>query len=309
MKVIILTEGGKSVGFGHIARCTALYQALEERGIAAEFILNSDDSILDLVKGKNYQIVNWLKDNNKLSKIIDAADKVIIDSYLADKPLYDKISGLLNNRLLVAIDDYNRIEYPGGIVINPSIYGDKLFYPKRDGITYLLGKDYVTLRKEFWDIPEKEINGEIKNILITFGGANYPDLVNRIIDCLESKFDFRFHVVDARKNKFTTKEMLNSMLKADICISGGGQTLYELARAGVPTLGICFADNQRLNLEGWQKEGFIEYIGRHNDKNSLKEIISALSRLLPYKERVKRSEIGRSYIDGRGATRVVDKIL
>ena len=31
-KVIILTEGGKKVGFGHITRCISLYQAFEEKG-------------------------------------------------------------------------------------------------------------------------------------------------------------------------------------------------------------------------------------------------------------------------------------
>lgn len=31
MKVFILTEGGKDIGFGHITRCLSLYHAFEER--------------------------------------------------------------------------------------------------------------------------------------------------------------------------------------------------------------------------------------------------------------------------------------
>jgi len=43
MKVFIITEGGKNIGFGHITRCLSLYQAFEEKEIIPEFILNSDE--------------------------------------------------------------------------------------------------------------------------------------------------------------------------------------------------------------------------------------------------------------------------
>ncbi|MBI5140367.1 MAG: hypothetical protein HZA94_02890, partial [Candidatus Vogelbacteria bacterium] len=45
MKVLILTEGGKSIGAGHLARCSALYQACEEKGANVELVINGDDSV------------------------------------------------------------------------------------------------------------------------------------------------------------------------------------------------------------------------------------------------------------------------
>jgi spore coat polysaccharide biosynthesis predicted glycosyltransferase SpsG len=30
MNVVILTEGGKNIGFGHVARCSSIYQAFEQ---------------------------------------------------------------------------------------------------------------------------------------------------------------------------------------------------------------------------------------------------------------------------------------
>ena len=36
MKVFILTEGGKDIGFGHITRCISLSEAFEEKGIYPE---------------------------------------------------------------------------------------------------------------------------------------------------------------------------------------------------------------------------------------------------------------------------------
>ena len=65
MKIFIITEGGKDIGFGHLTRCVSLYQAFEERGIIPEFVVNGDDTILDLLRGKKYQIFNWLQEKKK----------------------------------------------------------------------------------------------------------------------------------------------------------------------------------------------------------------------------------------------------
>jgi spore coat polysaccharide biosynthesis predicted glycosyltransferase SpsG len=42
--------------------------------------------------------------------------------------------------------------------------------------------------------------------------------------------------------------MVELMLRADLAIAAGGQTTYELAACGVPTLAVCVAENQRANL-------------------------------------------------------------
>ena len=45
MNVIILTEGGKDYGFGHVARCSSIYQAFRKFNITPQFIVNGDKSI------------------------------------------------------------------------------------------------------------------------------------------------------------------------------------------------------------------------------------------------------------------------
>lgn len=307
MKIIIFTEGGRKIGFGHVSRCLALYEAFKERGIVPDFIINGDPTIRTIIRGKRFHILDWLKEKNKLFKIVKEADIVIIDSYLAEKFLYDRISEITYGRL-VAIDDYNRLAYPKGIVVNPSIYGDKLNYPKKDGVVYLLGKDYIILRKEFWEVPKKVVNKEVKNILVTLGGINHSGLAKRIIDYFKDKFAFKYYLVDSKKDRFTAKEMLNLMLRADICISGGGQTTYELARCGILTIGICFADNQLFNLKSWAKAGFLKFAGWYNDKDLLQKIEEAL-KILDYKKRIKISQIGKKFVDGQGAKRAAKEIL
>lgn len=307
MKVFILTESGDGIGFGHLTRCIALYQAIEKKGHSPELVINAGRSILNLIENNNYRLLNWIAEQEKLIYLIKNADFVIIDSYLAQKPLYDKISRITSGNLLM-IDDFNRMEYPRGIVVNPSIYGDELKYPGKGGVTYLLGRDYIILRKEFWDVPKKKINKKIKKALITFGGSYKKDLAGKIAGFLKEKFGIRSDVVGNGGNKVSAKQMLKLMLEADICISGGGQTTYELARVGVPAVGICFAENQAMNLKGWEKKGTLRYVGWYNDKDLIEKISKGVNSVRSYSKRGKLNKAGKSCIDGRGAKRIIQVI-
>jgi spore coat polysaccharide biosynthesis predicted glycosyltransferase SpsG len=327
-KSIILTEAGKNIGFGHLTRCIALYQAFEQNGNNPELIINGDKSILGFVKDKKYQIMNWIKREDKITEIANVSDIVVIDSYLAPKSLYDNISNLFYSQSkpqpkpLLMIDDYQRIDYPQGIVVNPSIYGDKLDYPKNDQVEYLLGKDYIILRKEFWDVPEKIINKDVKHILITLGGIDKGDFLKKFLKFLSITFpDFNYHVITNSNlslnlnlnlnlySSLSAQEMRDLMLKSDICISGGGQTTYELARVGVPAIGICFADNQMGNLRYGDLRGYLRYVGDSKDDSLFNKIKDIFEETIPFEERAKMSRLGRDNVDGKGAERIMETVI
>lgn len=321
-RVLILTEGGKNIGIGHITRCTAIYQAFEEKGANPEFIINGDSTISYLLEDKNYQIFNWLKEKHRLFKIIDEVDSVVIDSYIMPKSFYDKISQKVSGKI-VMIDDLNRIKYPKGIVVNPSIYGDKLNYPENKGIIYLLGKDYIILRKPFWNVPEKNIRKKVKNILITFGGSeqsgflkkllkflsiNFPGFTYHLVVpdfCLESNFNLALNTY----NNLSALEIRDLMLKCDFCISAGGQTLYELVRTGTPVIAICFAENQLMGLEHFSRKRLIEDVGRFNETDLWHKLTKSFKKLILYKERIKKVSDTTGVIDGKGPKRIIDVVL
>lgn len=286
MKILFLTEGGKNIGFGHIIRCTAFSDVFKLKGINSHFIINGDKTIFDIAKKLNYEIFDWVKNKKKTLEIAKKYDFVIIDSYIAPKKLYNEISKLKEGNILM-IDDYKRINYPEGIVVNPSIYGDKLKYPKKKGVKYLLGPKYVILRKEFWEVPPRKITKKVKNVLITFGATATTEFIKKIKEVVKNNFhNVKINIVDPNKKKLTVRQMLNLMLKADLCISGGGQTLYELARLGAPTIGICFADNQFLNLKYFEKYGFLKFAGWKSDSRlfiNLRKILDNIHKSRYYK--------------------------
>ena len=323
MKVFIITEGSKNIGFGHITRCLSLYQAFEEKGILPEFVINGDNNIEYLLKDVDYQIFNWFDEKNKLFETVKDADIAIIDSYLADISFYNTLSDLV--KIPVYIDDNKRLDYPNGIVVNGNIHAETLNYPKKDGITYLLGTKYTPLRKEFWEVPEKKIKEKIESIMVTFGGDDSKNMTPKILAFLNNKYlnliknviiGRVFQNIDEIKkcaDKNTNliyypdaEKMKEIMLESDIAISACGQTLNELASIGVPTIGICVTENQLRNVRGWEKAGFLEYAGWYEEGNFVERLKNLLKDLEDVNARKSKSTAGKKLVDGRAGLRIYE---
>jgi UDP-2,4-diacetamido-2,4,6-trideoxy-beta-L-altropyranose hydrolase len=326
VKIVIFTEGGRKTGFGHVNRCMALCQAFEEQGYKPAFIINGDRTAGDLLKRKKHEIFDWARDRVRLSAILRCTDIAIVDSYLAKPGVYKSIAE--RARLAVYIDDLNRTSYAKGIVLNCAIWARRLKYPDRPHLRYLLGSKYALLRKEFWEVSRKPATSRMAdNILVTFGGADPLNMTPRVLDHLVKEHPSMKKQVVVGKGFKNIRQILKSkdantkvhyypdargmksaMLKADLAISSGGQTLFELARLGVPTIGICLAHNQSLNLSGFAKRGFVRSAGWFNE-DTLFRRIDACIRRLNFKNRLKMSRTGMKLIDGMGPRRAVRRIL
>lgn len=321
MNVFIITEGSSHIGFGHITRCISLCDVFEEKSISPTFIIHGDDSISPLLRGRKSIIFNWIEKKESLFDLIKNADIAVVDSYLADITFYNQISETA--KIPVYIDDTKRINYPRGIVVNGTIYADELNYPKKEGVTYLLGSQYIPIRKEFWNIPEKEIRESIKTVMITFGGNDMRNLTPKVLRIINKNFpEYTKKVVigkgfnnikqiESSKDETTelvyfpdADEMKEVMLETDIVISAGGQTLYELARVGVPTIAIALSDNQMNNIKGCQKAGFIEYAGWWEDKELFSNIMQKFEFLKNIDVRKEKEKTGKILVDGLGAIRI-----
>ena len=321
MKVLILTEGGKNIGFGHLTRCLSVCQAFEKRGILPEFVVNGDKTVEEFLKNKKCKNFNWLKEKDRLLASIEGVDTVIIDSYLASFEFYKKVSELV--KIPVYIDDNKRLDYPKGVVVNGAIYAEEINYHQKRDITYLLGPKYLPLRKEFWNVTEKEIRDEIESILITFGGNDAKNMTLKVIAMLIECFPkivknvvigkgFKnVKEIEKYKNGKTNliyypnaEEIKNVMFESDVAISSGGVTLYELARVGVPTISIAVADNQLNNVKRLAEKGFIEYAGWMEDKNLLDHLLEKLELLKNKDLRKEKAKIGKTMVDGSGAVKI-----
>lgn len=325
MKVYILTEGGTKFGYGHIFRCSSLYDEVDRRGINVEFVINGDTDVVKVLKDKKHLIRNWLS-VDFLTTIIDNDTYIIVDSYIADTDIYKFISSHAKKSLF--IDDELRINYPKGIVVNPSINADNLNYPKENEKYYLLGVEYVILRRPFVGVKRTLINDEVKEVLITMGGSDIRGLTVTILKHLSNKYkNIAFNVVigngfenidDVKRIKanntnfyqnVNADEMKSIMMKSDIAITAAGQTIYELLTTQTPFIPIKVIDNQTNNIVGLSKYNLIGDSLDYNDNYLLEKIETELNKLFDYDKRKDISNLYGSVIDGLGSKRMIDKLI
>jgi len=325
MIVRIITEGGKDAGLGHITRCIALYEGFEQAGLSALLVVNGDESVRSLLGDFDHVLCNWLNDSSALFSEISDADVVIIDSYMADRGVYEEISR--RTAVGVYLDDAMRMDYPRGIVLNGAVSAEKMAYPPRRDVKYLLGARYAPLRKIFHVPRIRPVAKTVKSVMITVGGTDTgnitprlvkavtthrPDLLKRVIVAKGFTNTSEIEKLQDEKTQLVyhpdTLQMKEVMLISDIAISACGQTLYELAAVGVPTVGISVADNQLRNAEGWTISGFLEYVGRRDCEHFEERLTQAIDQLELASVRSRRAQTGRSIVDGLGCCRVVKAI-
>ncbi len=298
MNVKIFTEGGKGVGYGHISRCGAIEDELKERGVDVKSIIYDD--------------VNWMNDEF-IKREVKKEDICIIDSYIAKIETYELIQKM--SKKTIYIDDTNRLQYPDGIIINPSI--SKIEYKNKG----LVGNEYIIVRKCFIERKEKEI-GEVKEVLITVGGSDIRNILPIIKENICKKYkEIQFNFVtgvsiqmEHEKNikvyeNINSKQMRSIMDRCDIAIVGAGQTLYELIKVGLPFIPIKIIDNQYNNVRGLKKYKKDILVIEYNDDEFEKKIEIQFKKMMDVEERKNFLKSFLNVIDGYGVKRIVDEIL
>jgi len=264
--IYIFTEAGGAAGFGHFSRCSALYDECVTQGLPVMLVVHAFDDMSYYLEGRSAILVDW-RDIEFLQNLLYPEDHAIVDSYLAPIESYSAISALCQKA--VYIDDTLRLSYPRGVVVNPSLYGDKMPYPESEGLVHLGGAEYVMVRSAFSAPIEREpINGN-KSILITMGGSDTLHLSAPILSAICNQLpSVRKAVVlgsetgsieQVKKAADRNTEILVSldavqmrevMLQADCAITAAGQTIYELLQCGTPMVPIMVVENQVWNVRG-----------------------------------------------------------
>jgi spore coat polysaccharide biosynthesis predicted glycosyltransferase SpsG len=328
-RILILTEGGKKSGFGHITRCVSIGNVFHAKGFKVSFIVYGDCSIKSALKGFKYSIVDCIGDFYKNRSLIKNNLVVLIDSIQISKSEILKISDLNNN--VIHIDDekqYNIIN--NGFILDWTINRANRFISdnRKKNVIYLIGGKYTPLRQEFYSSPRYIVNNTVKKILVTFGGSDVRNITPKILKFLVDNFkDIEKTVVigSGCKNIENIKKiadvntsivfdasaelMVKNMHNNDMAIASGGQTLYELAKIGIPTIAIVLVDNAVDDTIGWEDVGFLKNIGWYNDECLLEKLNNELRILQDKKERKKMSEIGLNLMQGNGAKLIVDSVL
>jgi UDP-2,4-diacetamido-2,4,6-trideoxy-beta-L-altropyranose hydrolase len=328
-QLTIITEGGKNFGFGHITRCLSIEKIFKQYDYKSFFIINGDKSISKILSTSSYILLNWIEKQKELLQQFSNSSLILIDSILISNQQILDIQKL-NIPIIFIDDEKHRNILDSGFVIDWTVLSEQqnYFSPKKKNVSYLLGSLYTPLREQFTSATLNNINESIDSIMLTFGGADvrnltptiikalinhFPNIQKNIvigagftnIDEIEKQIDNNTHLIF----NANSKTMIELMQKNDLAIACGGQTLYELARIGTPTIAILVVDNAKDDTLGWEKVGSVKYIGWWDNTNLIDNLITTIHNLQDKKIRQSMQNKAKQYISPNGAKILVKKII
>ena len=334
-RIIARTDVTTDMGTGHLMRCRSLAQRLKVFGVSTEFLMAQCPEELRktlIDEGFDFVRVNCapgsVKDANFTAKAASEADWIIVDGYHFDSS-YQKALKSAGVRVLF-IDDYLHCKgYTADIVLNQNMYANsKMYRDKAHHSKILTGPSYALLRAEFARKRpgDRRVPRIAKNILVTLGGSDKDNLTARVVRALDrSKFKnlevrvvvgainqnaeeiVRICAESKKKMKVLVNidNMAEMMGWADMAISAGGTTAYELAATTTPSAMLVSAENQRLNAAEFCKRGFAQVV-QDPFRISDDELMECFDSIISSSEMRKRMVAGlKGVVDGHGPERVL----
>ena len=337
---MVRADANAQIGIGHVMLCLALAQAWQGTGGQVLFVLAMEAPALEArLKSEGIEVTCLSVRTGKPDDAIQTADLArqmeaawtVLDGYHfgADYQRIIKESGL---RLLAIDDNGHADHYYADVVLNQNIHAHKHLYRNREPYTQLLlGTDYVLLRREFlrWRGWKRQLPEVGRRVLVTLGGGDPDNVTLKVIralqqidvDSLEAVVvvggsnphygELRDAVQDSklaiRVEKCAT-DMPPLMAWADIAVSAGGSTCWELAFMGVPSAILVLARNQERVVQMLaQRDSFLS-LGQAPDARveSIAQVLTTLA--LDRQMRQTLEGNGRLLVDGLGASRVAESL-
>lgn len=338
----IRADAGEKTGTGHVMRTLALAQAWIRSGGEVIVITRSmPQALAERLRSEGIPIhtisgePGGEEDLLGTASIVHAenAQWLIVDGYTFHEEYFRSLRNT-GIRVLM-IDDYGQCgHYHADIVLNPGIGATGMMYRSREPATsLLLGPAYTLIREEFLRARE---SGPKRNgtppvrLVVTLGGSDPDNVTGTVIRGLDRQHfpGISVTVVIGPANPHTgvlddavrasggrirlvrdPADLAAILSGADIAICAAGNTAMELAFLGIPMVILVLAENQEMNAGFLSAEGCALTIGR--GATATPEQIGAAVRLLLADER-KRDRMAAccgSLIDGKGADRVVERLL
>ncbi|MBD2517197.1 UDP-2,4-diacetamido-2,4,6-trideoxy-beta-L-altropyranose hydrolase [Nostoc sp. FACHB-973] len=340
MKLFIRADASIQIGTGHVMRCLALAQAWQDTGGQVIFGMATEAPDLKTrLKSEGMEVIHLpieigsAEDAEETAKIARQFDAnwVVVDGYYFGAKYQEIIKE--SELKLLFIDDYGHAkQYHADIVLNQNIHACEELYRNREPYTkLLLGTSYSLLRREFgqWQGWQRSLPLIAKKLLVTLGGADPDNVTLKVIQGLQqvevegleavvvvggsnphyeqlrsASQESRFPI-QLKRNVTNMPEL---MAWADVAVTAGGSTCWELAFMGLPSLVLILAENQGAIAENLEAMGVIVNLGWHENVSAV-EIASGVAQLLITTEsREKMTRCSQELVDGEGSSRVLSYV-
>jgi UDP-2,4-diacetamido-2,4,6-trideoxy-beta-L-altropyranose hydrolase len=332
--LLLRADASAEIGTGHVMRCLALAQAWMADGGTAVFLVHSCPyALVARLRGEGCHVVQLGAEPGTAADAAETAaaaahhgaEWVAVDGYTFDAHYQDSL--IESGCRLLFIDDYGHADrYPADIVLNQNLYASASMYPARSsGTRLLLGTKYALLRQELLGHrTDAARSPDSLHVLVTLGGGDPDNATATVLDALaglpgglrvsvcigganphiDQLRDIAAHADHDIAFLRNVANMADLMVQADIAVSAGGSTCWELCYFGVPTLIVVIADNQRPIAAALADAGAGVSLGWHADLPAAGIAAQFHSLALDRERRMRMAAAGRRIVDGHGAARV-----
>ncbi|MBL0938540.1 MAG: UDP-2,4-diacetamido-2,4,6-trideoxy-beta-L-altropyranose hydrolase [Gemmatimonadaceae bacterium] len=342
LRVLVRVDASPAIGLGHAMRCLALVQVLRASGhdvvIATlampETLRHQYHSLGVATQDMASVMAGSAEDAASTEQIAYAHDVhwVVADGYAFRLPWQQQVRrgiAVIGARLALLDDEAKADAWDVDLLLNQNLGFAREAYTDRAGAaTVLAGAQYVLLREEFRAMPRapRASVPVARRLLITMGGADPDNVTTQVVQALSALDDLELRVVIGAANTHgrsieaavrdlpntvtarvlaQVTDMPQQMQWADLAISAGGSTLWELAYMQLPALVVVLAENQRGGASACVAAGSIHELGDVDALHS-SEIARAVTALrMDQSQRDTMAQAGATLVDGLGARRVM----
>lgn len=269
-KIVFNVIGSIEIGMGHIYHSLALAHEITDHEII--FVCDAQYRIaVDAIASMDYKVIST---EDTLATIVQLAPNLVINDILDTEE--DYISALKKHNIqVVNFEDLG----------NGSRYADLVFnelydIPQCNGENYCWGYEYLALRDEFYEATPHRFVEDIKEVLVTFGGADQNNLTLLTLQAIVNICtlnNIRINIVCGSAYSF--KETLENYLqqltyknisltfasgviskimeKTQLAISSNGRTVYELADMNIPSIIVSHHVREATHSFATLEKGFI----------------------------------------------------
>ncbi|MFN4297180.1 MAG: hypothetical protein ACK4FB_10090 [Brevundimonas sp.] len=315
--LLILTEGDRRRGLGHLGRCLGYAAHWRGAGRPVRWIVDGDEAAR-IVLGT--EAVQWRRWQDQPLTVAAQGHVVIVDSYDASPEALTPLAA--SAALVICLDDLARDHYPPGLVVHTA--PGRLDRSGRDA-RWLIGPRWQPMPPAFWDVPDRSpVRPRIGRSLVLTGGTDLRGLGTTLAGVIRGTLpDCRVDLVlgagamtapETDLDGVTLHRTLAAdalrdlMLACDVAVSAAGQTLFQLARCGTPAIMVGVADNQARHLREWPRTGAMTSAGEWNAPDLEDCVAAHLHALASPQLREAMSQAGRAAVDGQGVARLAREI-
>jgi len=341
VKVAFRADASRDIGSGHVMRCLALAQALAGQGAEIVFLCQqlpgSMEAQISEAGFACWQLspVRDIEDDaDQTNHLLDQTpgwDWLIVDHYA----LSVRWSRALRARVekLMVIDDLANRLLGCDVLLDQNLHADPakryrgLVPPEA---VCLYGPEFALLRAEFAKARStlQPRSGEVRRVLICFGGADAPNATGRVLETLLPVFSaVHFDVVVGVSNphverlrllcgkysnatlSFAVKDVACHMAQTDLFVGSGGTMTWERVALGLAGITLSIADNQLplskliADLGEGRDLGMLENFNPDTLVDVMRALIAS-----PATVRAMGQSLARR-CDGRGAERVAQVLF